>query len=151
LSEALALTGLTDAAGKLVREYSGGMIRRLEVAQSTLHRPRVLFLDEPTVGLDPLARNAVWEHVERLRSRYGTTIFLTTHYMEEADALCDRVAIMHLGKIAIADSPDRLKATMGDGQATLDDVFMHYAGDALQSGGSFSETSRERRAIRRLE
>jgi ABC-2 type transport system ATP-binding protein len=145
------LTGLTDAAGKLVREYSGGMIRRLEVAQSTLHRPRVLFLDEPTVALDPLARNAVWAHIEELRSRYGTTIFLTTHYMEEADALCDRVAIMHLGKIAVADTPMRLKAKLGDSQATLDEVFMSYAGDALQSGGSFSETSRERRTIRRLE
>jgi ABC-2 type transport system ATP-binding protein len=151
LGEALALTGLADAADKMVRKYSGGMIRRLEVAQSTLHRPRVLFLDEPTVGLDPLARNAVWEHVERLRSRYGTTIFLTTHYMEEADALCDRVAIMHLGKITVADSPDWLKAMMGDDRATLDDVFMHYAGDGMQSGGSFSETSRERRTIRRLE
>jgi ABC-2 type transport system ATP-binding protein len=98
LREALRFMGLGDAADKLVREYSGGMIRRLEIAQSTLHRPRVLFLDEPTVGLDPLARQAVWEHVEDLRDNYGTTIFLTTHYMEEADSLCHRVAIMHAGK-----------------------------------------------------
>jgi ABC-2 type transport system ATP-binding protein len=82
--------GLTDAADQLVREYSGGMIRRLEIAQSTLHRPRVLFLDEPTVGLDPLARKAVWDHIEQLRGKYGTTIILTTHYMEEAETLCRR-------------------------------------------------------------
>ena len=86
---ALAFMGLTDAAEKLVRTYSGGMIRRLEIAQSTLHRPRVLFLDEPTVGLDPLARSAVWEQLLRLRDVYGTTIFLTTHAMDEADQLCD--------------------------------------------------------------
>jgi ABC-2 type transport system ATP-binding protein len=150
LREALALTGLTDVADKLVREYSGGMVRRLEIAQSTLHRPRVLFLDEPTVGLVPLARSAVWEYIEMLRSRYGTVIFLATHDMKEADTLCDRVAIIHMGKIAVVDAPERLKATVGDNQATLDDVFMHYAGDGLQSGGSISETSRERRTIRRL-
>lgn len=97
IRSALAFMGLADAADKLVREYSGGMIRRLEVAQSMLHRPRLLFLDEPTVGLDPLARKAVWEHIARLRTDYSTTIFLTTHYMEEADSLCHRVAIMHLG------------------------------------------------------
>ena len=77
------------------------MIRRLEIAQSTLHRPHVLFLDEPTVGLDPMARDAVWEHLTELRTNYGTTIFLTTHYMDEAEALCDRIAIMHLGKVAL--------------------------------------------------
>ena len=80
--------GLTDSANQLVREYSGGMIRRLEIAQSMLHRPRVLFLDEPTIGLDPVARNSVWEHIGKLRNEFGTTIFFTTHLMEEADALC---------------------------------------------------------------
>jgi ABC-2 type transport system ATP-binding protein len=85
--DALAFMGLTDAGDKLVRDYSGGMIRRLEIAQSMLHRPRVLFLDEPTVGLDPLARNAVWEHLQQLRSEFGTTIFMTTHLMEEADTI----------------------------------------------------------------
>src|SRR5512136_2190087 len=86
--EALAFMGLADVADHLVRTYSGGMIRRLEVAQSMLHRPRVLFLDEPTVGLDPLARKTVWEHIVQLSDELGTTIFLTTHYMEEADSLC---------------------------------------------------------------
>jgi ABC-2 type transport system ATP-binding protein len=150
LREGLALVGLTDAANKLVREYSGGMIRRLEIAQSTLHQPPLLFMDEPTVGLDPIARNAVWEHIEHLRSDFGTTIFLTTHYMEEAERLCTRVAIMHLGKIVIHDSPARLKASIGDREATLGDAFIHYAGDTLESGGSYRETSRGRRRARRL-
>jgi ABC-2 type transport system ATP-binding protein len=150
LSEALAFMGLSDAADKLVRDYSGGMIRRLEIAQSTLHRPKVLFLDEPTVGLDPIARKAVWEHVKELKGRFGTTIFLTTHYMEEADDLCSRVAIMHAGKVVVVGTPSELKASIGDGEATLDDVFVHYAGGALESGGGFRETASERRTARRL-
>jgi ABC-2 type transport system ATP-binding protein len=150
ISGALALVGLTDAAGKLARQYSGGMIRRLEIAQSTLHRPVLLFLDEPTVGLDPIARQAVWEHIESLRANFGTTIFLTTHYMEEAERLCSRVAIMHRGKIVKDDSPAGLKASVGNDQATLGDVFVHYAGDTLESGGSYRETSRGRRTAKRL-
>ena len=150
LREALHFMGLGDAADKLVREYSGGMIRRLEIAQSTLHRPRVLFLDEPTVGLDPLARQAVWEHVEDLRDNYGTTIFLTTHYMEEADNLCSRVAIMHAGKVVVIGTPEELKNSIGGSGTTLDDVFVHYAGDSLESGGNFRETASERRMAKRL-
>jgi ABC-2 type transport system ATP-binding protein len=150
LREALKLVGLTDAADKLVRQYSGGMIRRLEIAQSTLHRPRLLYLDEPTVGLDPLARQAVWQHIQQLRIDYGTTIFLTTHDMEEADHLCSRIAIMHMGKVVITDAPDRLKASIGKPDATLGDVFIHYAGDSLESGSSYRETSRGRRTARRL-
>jgi ABC-2 type transport system ATP-binding protein len=150
LYEALQMVGLTGAADKLVRQYSGGMIRRLEIAQSTLHRPRLLFLDEPTVGLDPLARSAIWEHIRRLRADHGTTVFLTTHDMEEADHLCSRIAIMHLGKIVIIDTPVRLKAAAGKTDATLGDVFRHYAGDSLESGSSYRETSRGRRTARRL-
>ena len=111
--------GLADSANKLVRDYSGGMIRRLEVAQSFIHHPRVLFLDEPTTGLDPTARRVVWEHVQRLRDDYGTTIILTTHLMEEADQLCNRVAIMHLGKVAAIGTPAELKASIGGKGATL--------------------------------
>ncbi len=148
--EALAFMGLTDAAEKLVRTYSGGMIRRLEIAQSTLHRPRVLFLDEPTVGLDPLARSAVWEHLLRLRNVYGTTIFLTTHAMDEADQLCDRVAIMHQGRVAVVGAPAELKASIGGPGHTLDEVFKHYAGDALETGGYYRDTASERRTARRL-
>ena len=150
IADALAMVGLTDSADKLVRRYSGGMIRRLEIAQSTLHRPPLLFLDEPTVGLDPLARKVVWEHIERLRAAHNTTIFLTTHYMEEADNLCSRVAIMHLGKIVGADTPDRLKASLGGDHATLRDVFVRYAGDTLESGGSYHDSARGRRTARRL-
>ena len=149
LEYALALVGLTEAAGRMVREFSGGMIRRLEIAQSTLHRPRLLFLDEPTVGLDPLAREAVWQHIKKLRSELGTTLFLTTHYMEEADELCNRLAIMHRGQLAIVGSPAELKASLGRPVATLSDVFLHYAGDTLESGGSFRDTSRDRRTARR--
>ena len=134
----------------MVREYSGGMIRRLEIAQSMLHRPRVLFLDEPTVGLDPVARRAVWDHIERLRREYGTTILLTTHLMEEADHLCQRVAIMHQGRVAAIGTPAALKAALGGNGITLDDVFVHHAGGTLESGGTYRETSRTRRTAQRL-
>ncbi len=109
IRDALELVGLADAANRLVREYSGGMIRRLEIAQSMLHRPRMRFLDEPTGGLDPVGRRAVWDHIERLRREYGATILMTTHLMEEADHLCQRVAIMHLGRVAAIARPRRSK------------------------------------------
>ena len=149
IREALAFMGLAEVADKLVHDYSGGMIRRLEIAESMLHRPRVLFLDEPTVGLDPIARKAVWEHIKRLCADYGTSILLTTHYMEEADTLCNRVAIMHLGRIATVGTPAELKASVGEG-ATLDDVFVHYSGYEVDSGGNYREVSRTRRMARRL-
>jgi ABC-2 type transport system ATP-binding protein len=150
LKDALALMGLTEAADRMVREYSGGMIRRLEIAQSMLHRPQVLFLDEPTVGLDPVARRVVWEHIGQLRRAYGTTILMTTHLMEEADHLCHRVAIMHLGRVAAIGSPAALKASLGGNSITLDDVFVHYASGTLDSGGTYRETSRTRRTAQRL-
>ncbi len=166
IREALHVMGLEDAADRLVRTYSGGMIRRLEIAQSMIHRPRLLFLDEPTVGLDPLARNAVWDYIRRLRTEFGMTIFLTTHYMEEAEVLCDRVAIMHLGKIAALGTPKELEAkvaaelgpedhepTNGHGNGngiTLNEVFAHYTGGELDSGGNYRDTSRVRRTARRL-
>ena len=150
VENALVAMGLVDAADKLVRTYSGGMIRRLEIAQSMLHRPRVLFLDEPTIGLDPVARGAVWEHIQQLRAEYGMTILLTTHYMEEAEHLCDRLAIMHLGRVAAIGTSDELKASIGGNGATLDQVFAHYAGAELAAGGNFRDTSRTRRTARRL-
>ena len=149
IRDALSFMGLAEVSDRMVREYSGGMIRRLEIAESMLHRPRVLFLDEPTVGLDPIARKAVWDHIQRLRSDFGTTILLTTHYMDEADELCERVAIMHLGRIAAIGTPTELKATVGEG-ATLDDVFVHYSGYEVDSVGNFREVSRTRRVARRL-
>jgi ABC-2 type transport system ATP-binding protein len=150
IQQALALMGLMDAADKMVREYSGGMIRRLEIAQSTLHYPKLLFLDEPTIGLDPVARKTVWSHLDRIQGDYGTTIFLTTHMMEEADQICNRVAIMHMGKVVAIGTPDELKASLDIPNATLDDVFVHYAGSTLESGGNFREISRTRRTARRL-
>jgi ABC-2 type transport system ATP-binding protein len=150
VTSALSFMGLDDSADKLVREYSGGMIRRLEIAQSTLHRPPVLFLDEPTIGLDPNARHTVWEHIQELRLKFGITILLTTHLMEEADDLCDRVAIMHLGKVVAIGTPNQLKASIGGKNKTLDDVFIHYTGNELDSGGGYRETRQARRTARRL-
>jgi ABC-2 type transport system ATP-binding protein len=135
--DALALMGLSDAADKLVRTYSGGMIRRLEIAQSMLHEPKVLFLDEPTIGLDPLAREAVWERIQQLKAEFGTTILLTTHYMEEADSLCKRVAIMHQGQVMASGTPAELKVSIGGNGTTLEQVFVHYAGATLESGGNY--------------
>lgn len=150
VKEVLSYVGLLDASKQIVRNYSGGMIRRLEVAQSLLHQPRVLFLDEPTVGLDPIARQSIWDHLMDLRASSNMTIFVTTHSMEEADSLCTRIAVMHHGKIAIIGTPDELKATLEIDNPTLDDVFVHYAGDALESGGSYRDASRARRTARRL-
>ena len=105
IEQSLAFMELTDAADRLVVHYSGGMIRRLEIAQSMLHRPVVLFLDEPTIGLDPLARHGVWRHIEQLRDEFGTTVFMTTHDMDEAERLCETVAFMHRGKLVGLGTP----------------------------------------------
>ncbi len=149
IEESLEFMGLADVGDRLVRTFSGGMIRRLEIAQAMLHRPEVLFLDEPTVGLDPVARRTVWEHVRRLRERDGTTVMLTTHYMEEAAELCERVGIMHLGKLAALGTPAELEAQVGPG-ATLDAVFTHFTGTGLEDGGSYRDVARTRRTARRL-
>ena len=149
IREALAFMGLTEVADQLVKSYSGGMIRKLEIAQSTLHQPQVLFLDEPTVGLDPLARHTIWELLERFQREYGSTILLTTHYLEEAERLCDRVAIMNRGSVVAIGTPGELKARIG--VATLEDVFAHYTGDLADGkNAAYDETSQIRRAIRRL-
>ena len=148
--EAINFMGLNDASDKMVRTYSGGMIRRLEIAQSMLHRPKMLFLDEPTIGLDPLARKTVWDHVKQLEAEYGITILLTTHLMEEAESLCGRVAIMHHGKLVALGSPADLRASIGQENATLDDVFIHYTGDTIETGGGFRDISRTRRTAQRL-
>jgi ABC-2 type transport system ATP-binding protein len=150
ISAALEFVGLEDAAYRQVRSYSGGMMRRLEIALAILHRPHVLFLDEPTVGLDPLARQAVWQHLRLLGQEYNMTIFLTTHFMEEADSLCGRVAIMNLGRVAALGSPADLKESIGSPDATLDQVFAHYTGHELDTGGNYREISRTRRTAARL-
>lgn len=149
IRESLAFMGLTEQADKLVKAYSGGMIRRLEIAQAMLHQPRLMFLDEPTVGLDPVARDIVWEHIERLRADYGTTIFFTTHYMDEAEKLCTRAAILQRGKMMALGSLEALKATLGGG-ATMDDVFVHYTGGVQEEEGAYLETAAMRRSARKL-
>jgi ABC-2 type transport system ATP-binding protein len=111
-AELLELVGLTDAADRRTKTYSGGMKRRLDLATALVHSPQVLFLDEPTTGLDPASRLTVWDEVRRINDS-GTTVFLTTQYLEEADKLCDRLAIIDDGRIVAEGTPERLKAEMG--------------------------------------
>jgi len=117
--ELLELVELTDFKDKRVETYSGGMRRRLELACGLINRPKVLFLDEPTLGLDVQTRAATWEYIRRLKREYGMTIFMTTHYLEEADALCDRVAIMDRGKIVVTGAPSELKDGLGGDVITV--------------------------------
>jgi ABC-2 type transport system ATP-binding protein len=109
IREVLDVVGLADKADILVEYYSGGMKRRLEIARGLIHYPKVLFLDEPTLGLDAQTRRSIWEHIRKLNRNYGTCVILTTHYMEEADFLCDRIAIIDHGKIIALDTPSGLK------------------------------------------
>ncbi|HTV62352.1 MAG TPA: ATP-binding cassette domain-containing protein [Verrucomicrobiae bacterium] len=152
IAESLNFAGLTDAAPREVRGYSGGMVRRLELAMAMLHRPRLLFLDEPTVGLDPVARQAVWEQVRMLARDYGMTIFMTTHFMDEADVLCERVAIMNLGRMVALASPAELKQSLGRAEATLDDVFAHFTGNTLENehDRNYRNIAQTRRNLARL-
>lgn len=122
IAEALALVDLTEAAHRLVRTYSGGMARRLEIAQSTLHRPAVLFMDEPTVGLDPAGRRAVWRHMAQLRDQMGAAVVFSTHYMDEVEEVCDRLAIIDHGRLIALGTPAEVRARQG-ANASLDDVF----------------------------
>ncbi len=150
--DAMIFMDLAGSAHKLVRNYSGGMIRRLEIAQAVLHKPLILFLDEPTIGLDPIARESVWQYVKSL-AEIGTTVLLTTHYMEEADNICNRVAIMNRGNIVAIGSPAILKESIGNKSATLNEVFDFYIGKETEAGnlgGNFKDVSRTRRVARKL-
>jgi ABC-2 type transport system ATP-binding protein len=152
VDEALEAMGLTEAAGRLAGTYSGGMIRRLELAQSLISAPRLLVLDEPTVGLDPIARGVVWEYIAKLRTEHQMTVLMTTHYMDEADAYCDTISLMHRGKIRVTGTPASLRAGLGE-DATLDDVFRHYTGGTLDKTpeeGDMRDSRRARRTARRL-
>jgi ABC-2 type transport system ATP-binding protein len=128
----LELFGLRDAAHKRMGEYSGGMQRRVDLASALIHLPPVLFLDEPTEGLDPHGRAAIWGSLERLNAVLGTTILLTTHYMEEADRLCDRIVIVDHGLIVAEGTPDQLKALYAEADGTLEDVYLHATGRPLE-------------------
>jgi ABC-2 type transport system ATP-binding protein len=147
VGEALEVMGLADVANRLTSTYSGGMIRRLELAQALVNRPRLLVLDEPTLGLDPVARDGVWQRVQELRHATGMTVLLTTHYMEEAEALCDRVALMHRGTIRAEGTPEELKSALGP-EASLEDVFRHFT-DAVLGGSDGKGGLRGVRSTRR--
>ena len=128
IAEVLELVGLTERKNDQVKKYSGGMRRRLEVARGLIHKPKVMFLDEPTLGLDPSSREIMWKHIQKLVKEEKLTIILTTHYMEEADALCDRIGIIDKGKIIALDSPSKLKSLIGGDvvklktKATISDI-----------------------------
>jgi len=125
IDEVLNLVDLQDRRRDLVKTYSGGMRRRLEIARGLMHRPKVLFLDEPTLGLDPQTRRKIWNYIRGLKESYGTTIILTTHYMDEADQLCSRVAIIDHGKIVAMESPANLKASLGGDLVELETSEIH--------------------------
>ena len=118
-SQALGLVGLKNKQNTLVKQYSGGMQRRLEIARGMLNRPRVLFLDEPTLGLDVQTRRLLWDYAKKLNREFGTTILLNTHYVEEADCLCDRIAIMNQGRIVLIDTPEGLTDSIGDSSLSI--------------------------------
>jgi ABC-2 type transport system ATP-binding protein len=155
VDEAITIMGLTESADRPVRTYSGGMIRRLELAQALVSSPRLLILDEPTIGLDPVGRAGVWERIAEVRERTNMTVLITTHYMDEAEQSCDRVALMHRGKVRAVDTPAALIAGLGVDGATLDDVFRKYTGDDWQAadqdpGGGLRNVRGTRRTARRV-
>jgi ABC-2 type transport system ATP-binding protein len=137
IKELLEIVGLTKWRDAEVNTLSGGMRRRVEVARGLVHSPKVLFLDEPTTGLDPVSRVDVWEMLERIQSERQLTILMTTHYMEEADRLCDRIAIIDHGRLITLDTPGNLKASVpgSTDETSLDDVFAYYAGRGLAASG----------------
>ncbi len=144
IHEVLNFLDLQQVSKTLVRNFSGGMVRKLEIGQAILHRPPILFLDEPTSGLDPIARRNVWKHLFDLRDTFGTTIFFTTHYMDEAEEVCDRVAIMHSGSIAAIGSVSELKEKTKLPHPTLEDTFIFFTGANLQESGTFRDIKRAR-------
>jgi len=148
--ELLELVQLTDVADRQVRTYSGGMRRRLDLAMALAHEPRVLFLDEPTTGLDPVSRRDVWQEVRRLNRQLGMTIFLTTQYLEEADELADIVAIIDKGRIAVEGSPSRLKSDLGNESINLAFEDRSTAESALAQLGEFTSRTQIDREIVRL-
>ncbi|WP_042371885.1 ABC transporter ATP-binding protein [Streptacidiphilus neutrinimicus] len=160
VDEALTAVDLTEAAGRLAGTYSGGMVRRLELAQALVSAPRLLILDEPTIGLDPLARASVWDCIAQVRAGTGMTVLVTTHYMDEADEHCHRLALMHRGRIQAMGAPGELRAELAaqlgvdPDRVSLEDVFRHHAGAGLtgadrpDEGGDFRDVRRTRSAAR---
>jgi len=144
--EVIGAMGLDEAADRPAGTYSGGMLRRLELAQALVSSPRLLILDEPTIGLDPVARTTVWERISEVRARTGMTVLVTTHYMEEAEQYCDRVGLMHKGTLRAVGSPAELVSDLA--AATLEDVFREYTGDDLTTGGIRDVRAARRTAAR---
>ncbi|NDZ78680.1 ATP-binding cassette domain-containing protein [Streptomyces sp. SID10853] len=176
VGQALAAVGLDGTADRLAKTYSGGMIRRLELAQALVSAPRLLILDEPTIGLDPIARTSVWEHIDAVRKATGMTVLVTTHYMDEAEQYCDRLALMHRGRVRALGTPEQLRADLRerrraqsgspgsadgataapahhgkDTEPTLEDVFRDVAGSGLdEQGGEFRDVRSTRRTATRV-
>ncbi len=144
----LELFGLWERRDELVKQYSGGMMRRLEIARGLLHTPRILFLDEPTLGLDPQSRNQLWTHVKQLNRDEGVTVFLTTHYMDEADRVAGRIAIIDHGRIVSLGTSAELKSSTGS--ATLEEAFLALTGTEIrdESAGATDQMRRAARAWR---
>ncbi len=142
IPEVLELVELLDRRGEIVKKFSGGMKRRLEIARGLMHRPKILFLDEPTIGLDPQTRAAIWDYIVKMRNETGLSIFMTTHYMQEAE-ICDRVAIIDHGKIVDIDSPAALKDKYHE--KTLEDVFLQLTGRQIRPQSNDSSAPMWRR------
>ncbi|WP_159669799.1 ABC transporter ATP-binding protein [Streptomyces mexicanus] len=162
VAQAPAAVDLTDAADRPAKTYSGGMVRRLELAQALVSAPRLLILDEPTIGLDPIARTGVWEHINAVRAATGMTVLVTTHYMDEADQYCDRVGLMHRGRTRALGTPAELRQGLAERRRaqgrtaegtppTLEDVFRDVAGSGLDdTSGDFRDVRSTRRTAHRV-
>jgi len=131
MEQLLKIVELWDRKDNLVKEFSGGMKRRLEIARGLLHHPKVLFLDEPTVGLDPQTRNHIWSYIQNLNKEEGITIFFTTHYMEEAEKVAERVAVIDRGKIIGEGTPEELKTSTKT--TSLEEAFLNLTGHGMRS------------------
>jgi ABC-2 type transport system ATP-binding protein len=150
VEDILTFLDLQQVRKSLVKNFSGGMIRKLEIGQAMIHHPHVLFLDEPTTGLDPVARRNVWKHLLELRDQFGTTIFFSTHYMDEAEEVADRVAIMQHGNVAAIGTVEELKSQTKKKNATLEDAFIYFTGTSIQETGNIRDIKRSRANERRL-
>jgi ABC-2 type transport system ATP-binding protein len=157
VERALDAVGLLDVADRMAKAYSGGMVRRLELAQALVSSPRLLILDEPTIGLDPIARDSVWQHIEDVRAATGMTVLVTTHYMDEAEEYCDRISLMHKGRIQATGTPAELIASLPADSphgASLEGAFRYYSGGAglgeSEEGGNFRDVRSTRSTANRV-
>jgi ABC-2 type transport system ATP-binding protein len=148
IEELIRVVNLEDAADRRVKTYSGGMRKRLELAEGLIHHPRILFLDEPTLGLDIQTRAAIWEYIKDLKTKHNITVFLTTHYLEEADGLCDRIGIIDHGKIVALDTPTALKRSVGGDVISLSVESAIDFTEAPQKVGGVTDVKKENGSYR---